>query len=57
MATSLPVLGSLFIDKGELGEVNFDGTGFKNTMVMIDNHTLSEKKHMIDTYKSDLTPL
>lgn len=37
--------------------VNFDGTGFKNTMVMIDNHTLSEKKHMIDTYKSDLTPL
>ena len=37
--------------------VNFDGSGFKNTMVMIDNHTLSEKKHLIDTYKSDLTPL
>ena len=37
--------------------VNFDGTGFKNTMVMIENHTLSEKKHSIDTYKSDLTPL
>ena len=37
--------------------VNFDGSGFKNTMVMIENHTLSEKKHLIDTYKSDLTPL
>ena len=24
---------------------------------MIENHTLSEKKHLIDTYKSDLTPL
>ena len=37
--------------------VNFDGSGFKNTMVMIDNHPLSEKKHLIDTYKSDLSPL
>ena len=37
--------------------VNFDGSGFKNTMVLIDNYSLSEKKHLIDTYKSDLSPL
>ena len=34
--------------------VNFDGSGFKNTMVMIDNHPLSGKKHLIDTYKSQI---
>ncbi len=37
--------------------VNFDGSGYKNIMVMIENHTLAEKKHLIDTYKSDLSPL
>ena len=36
---------------------NFDGSGFKNTMVIIEDTTLSKKKHIIDMYKSDLHPL
>jgi len=36
---------------------NFDGSGFKNDFVMIDNHLLREKKHVVDMYKSDLQPL
>ena len=32
--------------------VNFDGTCCKNTMVMIDNHTLSEKKIWYDFSRS-----
>ena len=36
---------------------NFDGSVFKNDFVMIDNHLLREKKHLVDMYKSDLQPL
>ena len=36
---------------------NFDGSVLKNDFVMIDNHLLRERKHLIDMYKSDLQPL
>ena len=36
---------------------NFDGSGFKNDFIMINNHFLKEKKHIVDMYKSDLQPL
>ena len=36
---------------------NFDGSGFKNDFVMIDNYSLKEKHHIIDMYKSDLQPI
>ena len=36
---------------------NFDGSGFKNDFVMINNYSLKEKHHIIDMYKSDLQPV
>jgi len=36
---------------------NFDGSVLKNDFVMINNHFLKERKHLIDMYKSDLQPL
>ena len=36
---------------------NFDGSGFKNDFIMIDNYSLKEKHHIIDMYKSDLQPV
>ena len=36
---------------------NFDGSTIKNDFIMINNHFLKERKHLIDMYKSDLQPL
>ena len=36
---------------------NFDGSGYKNDFVMINNYSLKEKHHIIDMYKSDLQPV